>query len=130
MTKKNNWNHILEESDIQWPKGEILTYSYNGGYCMYRYDGASEDGSQIYFRTGNLGLMAHLFAKLTKKEIGIEQIHQLEEFVELIGVKPSSKAKEYSMTCGFTPLELVAKGDEHDRMLKVKTYWPKKVFEN
>ena len=42
-----------------------------------------------------------------------------------MSVRPNSESKDYSLKGGFTLLELIAKGDEKDRILKVKFSLPK-----
>jgi len=116
--------YILKEEEHQWPKGEVLTFTYDAFREVdMRFDGCVDEGETLEFRMGDFGLLAKLWQKITKGEPGEPQLVKLGEFYSLGSIKATGEK------FGFTPLELMAKNDEKDYIVKVKFTLPEKKEE-
>lgn len=109
----------FEEEEFQWRKGKVLTYTYDELRSVdIRYGGCLDDGETLEFRVGDLGLLAKLWQKITKKEPGEPQLVKIGEFYSLGSMRSTGEK------FGFTPLELMARNDEKDYIVKVKFISP------
>ncbi|MDP2907451.1 MAG: hypothetical protein Q8O03_05925 [Nanoarchaeota archaeon] len=123
MTKdeenKKTVDKIVSETEYLWVKGETYKFSIGNYVSDFKYEGCMPDGKTLKFRTGNLGLISRLYAKITGKQPGNVQTLNLGEFYSLGRVINTGER------FGITPLELVPKNNETDYILKTKLALPK-----
>jgi len=112
-------NKIVEETEYFWTKGETYTFSIGNYISDFKYEGCMPDSKTLKFRTGNLGLLARIYAKITGKQLGNVQTLNLGEFYKLGRVINTDEK------FGLTPLELIPENNEHDYILKTKLALPK-----
>lgn len=110
---------IVSETEYLWEKGTTYTFSIGGYVSDFKYEGCMPDGKTLKFRTGNLGLLARLYSKITGKQPGDVQTLNLGEFYKLGRVINTNEQ------FGLTPLELIQKNNQEDYILKTKLALPK-----
>ncbi len=111
--------NIVSETEYLWVKGETYKFSIGSYLSDFKYEGCMPDGKTLKFRTGNLGLLSRIYAKITGKQPGNVQTLNLGEFYSLGRVINTDEK------FGLTPLELVPKDNEPDYILKTKLALPK-----
>jgi len=116
---KKTVERIVQETDYLWTKGETYTFSIGSFISDFRYEGCSSHGKTLKFRTGNLGRLSRLYAKISGKQLGLIQDLKLGEFYKLGRVINTDE------NFGITPLELVPKDNELDYAVKTKLALPK-----
>jgi len=121
-TDEKTIEYVVIDQEIQWAKGETKVLTAGGQEMDIRYEGAVNNGEAVEFQVGDLGLLSKTIAKVIGGNPSSPRIIKLGEFYEVV----SADTPDASYKGGITPLELIARGEETDYILRAKISLPQK----